>query len=214
MRRRALLVSAPLATVVGGLGACSREVAHPSWIVSAAVGTPRPPVLWVLVAQGSVREARWPSLTGADTAQRTMTDIRLQPWLVDLSSGQQRPLRVLPLEDVGDASLQASMGEWPAAGLTLSVRWHDGEAAQTRWWHYPAGRVELRGKAGHWRPLPEAPQPPSPADEALWARLSATHDRDTVDLLLDRGRERVRVLQLDAQGQPVWLPPARPLPQG
>lgn len=214
MRRRALLISAPLAGVVGGLGACSREVAHPRWIVSAAVGTPRPPVLWVVVAQASLREARWPDLTSATGPRQALTDIRLQPWLVDLASGQPRPLRVLPLEGVEDAQLQVQIGEWPLAGLTLSVRWREGQAAQNRWWHYPAGRVELRGKAGHWRLLPEAPPPPSAADAALWARLSAMHGRDTVDLLLDGGRERVRVLQLDAQGQPVWLAPARPLPRG
>lgn len=214
MRRRALLVSAPLASVVGGLSACSREVAHPSWIVSAAVGTPRPPVLWVVVAQGSLREARWPGLGDAASPRQTLSDLRLQTWLVDLATGQPRPLRVLPLEAVEDAQLQVEIGEWPAAGLTLTVRWHEGQAEQTRWWHYPAGRVELRGKAGHWRPLPEAPQPPSAADQAVWARLNAAHGRDTVDLLLNGGRERVRVLQRDAQGQPVWLPPARPLPLG
>jgi hypothetical protein len=48
----------------------------------------------------------------------------------------------------------------------------------------------------------------------VWARLTASHERDAVDLIIDRGRERVRVLQLNAQGQPVWLPPARPLPLG
>ncbi|WP_374427991.1 hypothetical protein [Ideonella dechloratans] len=218
MRRRALIVSAPLAGAMAGtlgLAGCGREVDRPSWIISAEIGTPHPHVLWVVVAQASVRQPWLPDLSGFSGGQHTTTDIRLQTWQVDLPEGQMRPLRVLPLDEVDDGAPSVFVGEWSTAGLTMTVGWRDRHNVdQHRWWHYPAGRVAAAGKAGHWRPLGQPPALPGPADSAVWARLTASHERDAVDLIIDRGRERVRVLQLNAQGQPVWLPPARPLPLG
>ena len=152
MRRRALIVSAPLAGAMAGtlgLAGCGREVDRPSWIISAEIGTPHPHVLWVVVAQASVRQPWLPDLTGFSGGQHTTTDIRLQTWQVDLPEGRLRPLRVLPLDEVDDGAPSVFVGEWSSAGLTMTVGWRDRHnVEQHRWWHYPAGRLAAAGKAG------------------------------------------------------------------
>jgi hypothetical protein len=72
-----------------GLAGCGREVDRPSWIISAEIGTPHPHVLWVVVAQASVRQPWLPDLSGF-SGQHTTTDIRLQTWQVDLPEGRLR----------------------------------------------------------------------------------------------------------------------------
>lgn len=210
MRRRQALALPLAALGAPGLGGCSHVVQERAWIVSAEIGAPQPPVLWVVVARANLREggglSALPGFASASAPAQELDDLRLHAWRFDLPSGQREALRPLTLESVHDGALSVRIGEWSEAGLTLSVAWQDEGRPQSSWWVYPADRRE-QGKGRQWRRLGAAPAAPGPAARTLWSRLSAAPaGPDAADLVLDGGR-RLRAVQLDAQGEPVWQLP-------